>query len=107
MLVLSRTPGTSIFLDLDILLTVESVTLERIKLRVSRESTGEVLSRSRLQKHETLTLDELNVAVTVVEMRVDPITDEAKVRLAIEAPRDVSVHRYEVYQAIRRELPPK
>lgn len=36
-----------------------------------------------------------DIIVTVVEIRGD------KVRLGIEAPRDLSVHRQEVYQAIR------
>ena len=37
-----------------------------------------------------------NVIVTVVEIRGD------KIRLGIEAPRDVTVHRREVYDAIKR-----
>lgn len=38
-----------------------------------------------------------NVIITVLECRGD------RVRLGIEAPRDVSIHREEVFQAIRRE----
>ena len=50
-----------------------------------------VLSR---KKHESVMIGD-NVAVTVVEVRGD------KVRLGIEAPKDVAVHRREVYDAIR------
>jgi carbon storage regulator len=46
-----------------------------------------------------------DVVITVVDIRGD------KVRLGIQAPIEVSVHRMEVYEAIRREiaqgLPPK
>lgn len=38
-----------------------------------------------------------NVVITVVEIRGD------KVRLGAEAPKEVSVHRKEVWNAIRRE----
>lgn len=38
-----------------------------------------------------------DVVVTVVEIRGD------KIRLGIEAPRDVSVHRREVYEAIHEQ----
>ena len=38
-----------------------------------------------------------SIKLMVIEIRGD------KVRLGIEAPRDVSVHREEVYDAIRRE----
>lgn len=38
-----------------------------------------------------------NIIVTVVDVQGD------KVRLGIEAPKDVSVHRNEVYEAIQRE----
>ena len=50
-----------------------------------------VLSR---KKNESIVFDGLGVTVTVVEIRGD------KVRLSIEAPKDVPVHRREVYTAI-------
>ncbi len=51
-----------------------------------------VLSR---KKDESIIIRE-NIVVTVVDIRGD------KVRLGIEAPRDVRVHRREVYDAIKR-----
>ncbi len=54
-----------------------------------------VLSR---KKDEKIMIGE-NISIMVVEIRGD------KVRLGIEAPRDVTVHRQEVFEAIkRREL---
>jgi carbon storage regulator len=38
-----------------------------------------------------------DVVVTIVDIRGD------KVRLGIEAPNDIPVHRQEVYEAIKRE----
>jgi len=52
-----------------------------------------VLSR---QRDETIMIGE-NIAVTVVDIRGD------KVRLGIEAPGEIPVHRREVYEAIQRE----
>ena len=52
-----------------------------------------VLSRTR---DESIVIGD-NVVVTVVDVRGD------KVKLGIEAPQDISVHRREVYDAIRRE----
>jgi carbon storage regulator len=52
-----------------------------------------VLSR---KKNESIVIDD-RIVITVVEIRGD------KVRLGIEAPRDVPIHRSEVYDAIRRE----
>jgi carbon storage regulator len=49
-----------------------------------------VLSR---KKNESIVIDN-NIVVTVVEIRGD------KVRLGIVAPKEVSVHRQEVYDAI-------
>ena len=47
------------------------------------------------KKNESIVIRE-DVVVTVVEVRGD------KVRLGIEAPKDVKVHRREVYDAIRQ-----
>ena len=52
-----------------------------------------VLSR---QRDETIMIGD-DVEITVVDIRGD------KVRLGINAPREVHVHRKEVYEAIRRE----
>ena len=38
-----------------------------------------------------------NIVVTVVEVRGD------RVRIGIEAPREVAVHRQEIFEAIRQE----
>jgi carbon storage regulator len=52
-----------------------------------------VLSR---QRDETIMIGD-DIEVTVVDIRGD------KVRLGINAPKAISVHRKEVYEAIRRE----
>ena len=52
-----------------------------------------VLSR---QRDETIMIGD-NIEVTVVDIRGD------KLRLGINAPKEISVHRKEVYDAIRRE----
>jgi len=52
-----------------------------------------VLSR---QRDETIMIGD-NVEITIVDIRGD------KVRLGINAPRTVQVHRKEVYEAIQRE----
>ena len=52
-----------------------------------------VLSRKRTE--QIVIAD--NIVITVVEIRGD------KVRLGIEATKDVPVHRKEVYEAIQRE----
>ena len=52
-----------------------------------------VLSR---QRDESIVIGE-NVIVTIVDIRGD------KVRLGIQAPGEIPVHRQEVYEAIQRE----
>lgn len=52
-----------------------------------------VLSR---QRDESIIIGD-NVQVTIVDIRGD------KVRLGIEAPADIAVHRKEVFDAIQRE----
>lgn len=52
-----------------------------------------VLSR---EKNECIIINN-DIVITVVEVRGD------KVRIGIEAPKEVPVHRKEVYDAIQRE----
>ena len=52
-----------------------------------------VLSR---QRDESIVIGD-NIVITVVDIRGD------KVRLGIDAPKEVPVHRQEVYDAIQRE----
>jgi carbon storage regulator len=61
--------------------------------RPRKEPLMLVLSR---QRDETIMIGD-DVEVTVVDIRGD------KVRLGINAPKEISVHRKEVYDAIRRE----
>jgi len=56
-----------------------------------------VLSR---KKNESIIIND-HIVVTVVEIRGD------KVRLGIDAPKDVSVHRREVYEAIQSQAAPR
>lgn len=52
-----------------------------------------VLSR---QRDESIIIGD-NIVITVVDIRGD------KVRLGIDAPKEVPVHRQEVYEAIQKE----
>ena len=52
-----------------------------------------VLSR---KKNESIIIND-NITLTVVEIRGD------KVRLGIDAPKEVTVHRREVYEAIKNQ----
>ncbi|HVJ87654.1 MAG TPA: carbon storage regulator CsrA [Caulifigura sp.] len=52
-----------------------------------------VLSR---KKNESIVIDD-RIIITVVEIRGD------KVRLGIQAPRDVPVHRHEVYESLQKQ----
>ncbi len=52
-----------------------------------------VLSR---KTSETIVIGD-SIKIMVIEIRGD------KVRLGIEAPKDVTVHRQEIYEAIQRE----
>jgi carbon storage regulator len=52
-----------------------------------------VLSR---KKNESIIIGD-NIKIVIVEIRGD------KVRLGVEAPKEVSVHRREVYEAIHRD----
>ena len=48
------------------------------------------------QRGERIMVDD-NIIITIIEVRGD------RVRIGIEAPRDVSVHREEIYNEIQRD----
>ena len=66
-----------------------------LHLRGSKGSGAGMLVLSR-KRDERIVIND-NIVITVVDIRGD------KVRLGIEAPTEMPVHRSEVYDAIRRE----
>jgi carbon storage regulator len=64
----------------------------KLPVHCTKESTMLVLSR---KKNESIVIND-DITIVVVEIRGD------KVRLGVEAPKEVPVHRNEVYEAIRR-----
>ena len=56
-----------------------------------------VLSRQRDERIVILLPDGRMIEIIVVDIRGE------KVRLGIDAPKDITVHRKEVYEAIKRE----
>jgi carbon storage regulator len=63
--------------------------------KISRQKELNMLVLSR-QKDESIMVGD-DVEITIVDVRGD------KVRLGITAPKDIPVHRREVYEAIKRE----
>src|SRR4249919_3525394 len=63
-----------------------------MQTHAQKGSTMLVLSR---KKNESIVINN-DITIVVVEIRGD------KVRLGVEAPKEVPVHRNEVYEAIRR-----
>lgn len=74
-------------------ITVSGVFTADIRVAVKEDDLMLVLSR---QLDESIMIGD-SIRITIVDIRGD------KVRLGIEAPRDVSVHRHEVYAAIKDE----
>ncbi|MCA8987110.1 MAG: carbon storage regulator CsrA [Planctomycetaceae bacterium] len=52
-----------------------------------------VLSR---KKNESIVIDD-RIVISIIDVRSD------KVRIGIEAPKDVTIHRSEIYQAIKAQ----
>jgi carbon storage regulator len=77
----------------------ETALPRRMSCGLIRRSDGEgvhvmlVLSR---QRDESIIIGD-NIIITIVDIRGD------KVRLGIQAPKEISVHRQEVYDAIQKE----
>ena len=94
MLVLSRTDNESILVG-ETLVTVKKMAKDTVTLELSGENTG----THTLKKNESIKFDP-DCIVVVVEVR--RMSDRAKVRLGVEAPQEVPVHRKEIIDAIRR-----
>jgi carbon storage regulator len=65
-----------------------------VEHRSERKLEGNMLVLSR-KKNESIVIDD-KIRIVVVEIRGD------KVRLGVEAPKEVPVHRQEVYDAIKK-----
>ena len=72
--------------------------VSRKKPRSAIEGTLKCLVLSR-KKNESIVIND-DITIVVVEIRGD------KVRLGVEAPKEVPVHRREVFDAIHRNTPP-
>ena len=70
------------------------MTTRSIEPASSTGTTAHMLVLSR-KKNESIVIND-DITIVVVEIRGD------KVRLGVEAPKEVPVHRNEVYEAIRR-----
>jgi len=101
MLVISREPNQSLLIGDDTQLQVLKIRGASANLRITRTRAGgpmtEEVFSGWLEKDRPLNLGN-KIVCAVVEVQVHP----AKIRLGIEAPREVSIHRKEVFDAIRR-----
>jgi carbon storage regulator len=76
--------------------------IEASRTTIRRAGTGNALGELRAmlvlsrKKNETIIIDD-HIVITVVEIRGD------KVRLGIEAPKEIPIHRSEVHAAIHSE----
>jgi carbon storage regulator len=104
MLVLSREAGSSVIIES----SEETILVTILRLIPERQAISALLNRASLDKPgqlESQTVDLVcearirigeNTDVTLVDFRAD------KARIGINVPRGTSVHRSEVYEALRR-----
>jgi carbon storage regulator CsrA len=101
MFVISRQAGEMIMIGDDVVVTVESLRGKSVTLDVRHTSAGGRLTLDDSFRRDVGVDDSIDLPVPAVCSVVDIRGD--KVRLGIVAPKEVSVHRKEVYDAIRRE----
>jgi carbon storage regulator len=69
---------------------------ETVRAERDEHQRGRIMLVLSRKKNESIIIND-NITVTVIEIRGD------KVRLGIEAPKHVTVHRREVYEAIQNQ----
>jgi carbon storage regulator CsrA len=101
MLILSREANQSLMIGDDLQLEVVRIRGASANLRITRRLIGGRLTEEVfcgwLEKDRQVKLTD-KIACAVVQFASNP----TQVRIGIEAPREVSIHRKEVYDAIRR-----
>jgi carbon storage regulator len=74
----------------------DSLIVRKIGPELEEHQRGAAMLVLSRKKNESIIIND-NITVTVIEIRGD------KVRLGIEAPKHVTVHRREVYEAIQNQ----
>jgi carbon storage regulator len=100
MLILQRGVHESIMIGDEITVEVMAINATTIKLRATRTLPGldtEAIYADLAETERQDLSDEFAVQVIAIKSELN------KVRLGIHAPKYVSIHRKEVYDAIRRE----
>lgn len=99
MLVLSREKDQSIVLD-ECMMTVTSLTNKLVTLTFATEGQEDQIVK--LEKNGVVKVNDDEITITIVEIRKVGGTGSLKVRIGVEAPKEIPVHRKEVWDAIRR-----
>jgi carbon storage regulator len=101
MLVISRYADETVMIGDDRRITVSAIRGDRVTLtlaeRVDDGGSGRMVTKSALLRLDETIGFGIDVRVSLVNLRSD------RVRLGITAPRNVSVHRQEVYDALRAD----
>ena len=101
MLVISREINQSLMIGDDLQLQVLKIRGTSANLRITRSQIGgrmtDELFSGWLEKDHPVDLQN-QIVCAVIDVGGNP----TKVRLGIQAPKEISVHRKEVYDAIRR-----
>lgn len=104
MLVLSRQNNEAIMIGPEMVVEVVSLNRNNVKLHVTTNEIGGRLTSDKiygpLKRDQGVTITP-EIRIDIVDLRQEP--DAIKVRLGINAPKSLSIHRKEVYDAIRRE----
>ena len=96
MLVLSRAKNEALQIGEDTTVTVTKIEETTTTLTTTRD--GKIIDTSVLQKNENIQVGD--TAIIIVEIR--HVGGGSKVRLGVEAPKELPIHRKEVFEAIKR-----